>query len=425
MLIVPILAGCIGTDPLPPTNEGEDEPTAVAPSVVIADISPGVNPYHVAFARPHWTHHPSAAVHGFPANATALPLTLNATSYEAARSADDAVWDNFTAMTLYWVPGTNLLLFAHRPWNHLPDGGPSNYHGAMTAYAASVMCSECYVLVFLDFPSLDGKGVRYIAEEMPWVDTVTSTTVPGDPFTEALNAQYAKATRELYRSGRTHFVFAGNSPVAGTTVLPVLPGAPGVPIPYPHFSFPPWVVMVGGAHSECHATELMAGDPPDFVGNFTQPVALAETLDGMAWAAGTSFATPQLAGAFGAILLQARRALPATTGAPGTLWSGPAQTAPHLADGALTTDDILDAMARSARHFATADYEVGCPRAIYPVPASAMPWMEMGWGYIGPEETAAAAAGLLDGTLGDHDGATQTWMRNYRDVRGLPYGPLW
>lgn len=385
-LASPALAGCLAPstddDGLAPLAVPMDE-TPRGPSVVVADIGPGLNPYHVSFRRPTWTEHPSLRIPGFPANATALNLTLG-DDYEASRKADEAVWASYQTGVLYWVPGTNLLLFTNREKPYLPDGNARTFHGTGSADAVNQACPDCYVLGVMDPRSLDGKPLQHVVDNFPWVDFAVSTNVPGDNVAAHLNRGYFRASRAFAESGRLFFGFSGNTAVAAEGFL-VYPGTGA-----PHHN-----VLVGGVHSDCMAHDLLASKPVEFVGNFTQRLAKTKSVDEWVTFSGVSFATPAVAGTFGNALLQLRRALPPTTGEPGTLWSGEPLEGPWLDDGKLTGQDMRHAFTLVASWFPTTGATLPCPWSRTAAPVSATPWIEMGWGYVGPQEAQLAAAILL------------------------------
>lgn len=377
-----------------PAWGGPSTGLSAGPAVaVIADISPGVNPYHEAFRRPTWTAHPATRIPGFPKSASRLDLTLGR-DYAASRDRDAAVWARYRPGTLYWIPRTNLILYTGRTLSSYgggrPDGNPGTFHGTGTAAAASRNCAACYVLVVIDVRNLDGEPIRRIADSWPWVDVVTTTNYTGDLTYASVDAAYPGATKRLTETGRLFVAPTGNTPVTGVT-----------PVPYPAVVLPPWVVAVGGAHSRCHAAEVQAGRPATFAGDFTESFPATESTTGWVAMSGTSFTAPQVAGAFGRALVEVRRLFgPARV--PGALWAGRAGPG-ALRDGRLTADEVYDAFTATARYFQPTEFEPAkCPSPDSsltslpaPVPVSATPWVDLGWGYVGEAEATRAAAVLL------------------------------
>lgn len=414
---VAVFAGCIGTEEAEPSSTSDpavanNSPAVEAPDrAVVVDIGPGTNPYHEAFRRPGWSAPPDAVIDGMP-EPTRLNLTLGE-SYESSRSADEDVWSNYENETLYWVPGTNLLLYTNRPMDWKPDGQRTTFHGAGTTDAVQKVCRDCYVVAYQDTSSIDGEPTEHIANEWSWVDLVTSTNTPGGYGKAQREGSYANATYELYKSGRLQFVASGNNGVAG--------------VPFPHYSLAPWAVTIGGAHSNCNAVEAGAGKPNDFVGNFTQRLAAPHSIERTQILSGTSFSTPQLAGAYAKALVEIRRSLPEDTGEPKTLWSGPAQSGPYLEDGNLTHVELLDAFNHTARYFEPSAYQPceygGLATA---VPASPTPWVEMGWGYVGPQEAEFAADVVLgEAKAPSISPGAEAWMKAQHEARQVPYDTVW
>lgn len=393
LLLAPALAGCVSTSPGVTPGDAPSDAAAPAPRVtaVVADVARGVNPYHEAFRRP-WTDHPSAHVPGFPEDAPRLDLTLG-DDLEASLKADEAAWATVEPGVVYWVPGTNLLLLTTREADWLPTGRglEEDFHSTATAHVVARACPECYVLAVQDPASVDGEPVRFIAERLPWVDFVTSTTYPGgdrDYANAYATRSYSSATRALAETGRLFFGPTGNTPVTAVT-----------PVPYPDVDLPPWVVLVGGAHSECRAGEALAGRPAELVGNFSQTLADSASTDRYFETAGTSFATPQVAGFFGRALVDVRRAVGAGR-EPGALAVGPTASGSPFEDGRLTAEELRETFHATASWFGTTEFAPGCgfpllgpgsPEVSTAVPVTPAPWLDMGWGYVGEAEAALAA----------------------------------
>lgn len=408
LLVSASLAGCALPAELP-----TEPPPETRPGVVVAVIDRGWNPYHETFRREAWTHHPSTAVPLIPSDLPSLNLTLGS-DYEASLQADRATWRKVEGGIVYWVPGTNLLYLAHRiPSDYDHATGPADgLHGVAATAAASQACPECYVLVVWDSLSGDGESIARIADEMLWVDFVAMTSIPDDPTD---TPTLAEATRKLARHGGLFFGASGNEPVYGSAELL-----------YRGYSLPPWVVMVGGAHSECGAVELRAGKPTEFVGNYTQILAEPGSVSGYRAISGTSFSTPQLAAAFGQALLEVRRSL-GYGRAEGALHVGSriAESA-ALEDGSLTGEEVRDAVSRAARYFFPTDYSAcrwSSPTSPgNPVPASPTPWVDMGWGYVGQEEARAAARWVLgQADIEEKPAGARAYMAQFQAARAAVY----
>jgi hypothetical protein len=418
-------AGPLSPDPRPdaPGPSPEQRPTT---GVVIADVSPGTNPYHVAHRRPTWTDPPWLRVPAMP-ELPALRLTFTG-DLEADLAADEEAWAAYEPGVVHWVPGTNLLLLTLEAYPGQPSGhNVRSTHGIATAGAVSEACPGCYVLVVQDWGGIDGQAMQHIADRLPWVDLAVSTSFGFNNVEYAGAAAeegYAAGTRALWDRGGLAFGPTGNGLVT--------PNAQYLgPTFSMHFvSLPPWVVMVGGSESACNAVPPAASKPPEFVSDYTQALPSAGNETSRALVGGTSFSTPKAAGLFGQALSRVRQALPGTV-ADGALWKGEPGPGPWLADGALTNAELREAMAQAAVHFATADYVAppGCPLSPPhrvtidppPAPASATPWTEMGWGHLGPEQAGLAADRILAGAAPARDPATVAWMGALAEARAAAY----
>jgi len=377
-------------------------------TAVVADISPGTNPYHEVFRRPTWTEHPCTVIPGFPCDAPALNLTLG-DDYLADLAADALVWKQYRRGVIYWVPGTNLLLTTMRSWDgfgldvHDGFGGKDVGHGLGTSSAAAVACPGCYVLVIQDSNSIDGVPIQEVADHLPWVDFVVSTNVPGQLGSQqAFLEHYAAATRALADSGRFFFAASGDFVTFATDERV---GPPSI-----EYDAPPWVVMVGGAYEDlapfgftaCHATDAQAGKPADFAGEFLQLAPAVETVAGYTQFGGTSASAPQIAGRF-AHALRGIRQVKGDHRGPGLLWTGVPSPSPALKDGKLTAEELRTAFAGAGRYWHGREIDPACAAwlvfgstsytpAVIPM---GLPWAQMGWGYVGRDEAQNAIAIVL------------------------------
>lgn len=418
---------------------------------VVADISPGTNPYHEAFRRPGWTKHPCKVIPAIPCDLTELDLTLG-DDYAANLAADAGVWASYEPGKVYWVPGTNLLLLTLRSVApvlcpaacnmHDGYGGTDAYHGIATSGAMAMACQDCYVLVIQDAPTADGAAVEHVATELPWVDFVASTTLsgtgnPGGVIDgtlwdwNLLMPSYQQSTRDLSASGRMFFAATGNFAAGGM-----------MPDPIQGYDYPPWVVAVGGmaagnpfpdaVEKTCNAIDVLSGVPAEMLGEFSQNLPLGESIDGYDIKSGTSYSAPQLAARFGQALANVRSEL-GDTRAPGALWAGKATGSGALADGELTAEEMRNAFAATARYVAPTDFNPGCIAELAqrdPVlsvvtpkrPVTATPWVEMGWGYVGAEEAVGAADVILGrSSAGQKPAAAVTFMDGFMAARAAVF----
>ena len=433
--------GCGGGSQRTPTTSLAAAASARA-AAVVADISVGTNPYHEVFRRPAWTEHPCKVIAGFPCDAPALNLTLGG-NYAADLAADSASWASYKPGIVYWVPGTNLLLLTLRSVApvlcsgecDLKDGygGPSASHGIATSGAAAAACADCYVLVIQDAPAADGNAVEYVASQLPWVDFLAGTNLSGagNPFDTSNFAleNYQQPTQHLADSGRLFFAASGDDAVTAS-----YDGAVG-----PGYSLPPWVVTVGGMTAtnpfpdslakDCNAIDVLSGAPAEILGAFSQNLPTPETVDGYKIQRGTSFAAPQMAAYFGQALARVRQRL-GDTRADGALWAGAPQASGWLQDGVLTAVEMRGVFSQAAHYFQPSEFSAACEAEMdqkflamtsIPVsqrPVSATPWVDMGWGYVGPQETALSTAALLGAaTLAPKQDAALAYMDGFMSAR--------
>lgn len=411
---------------LDPVNDSAmpvEEDVASRVAVVVADLGPGANVYHERWQRPDWTEHPSTVIPGFPEDAIALNLTFGA-DYAANLAADQDVWESVVEGQLYWIPGTNLLGYVHRPYSSVDVGhgsGANGFHGAGTTDAVNQACPDCYVLFVQDTRSMDGASVDLLAD-WDWVDIVTSTNTPGPvaygeeyPYVGASPA-YAKATKKLHERGGLFVAGTGNMPVNGIVNA-------AAPFPWYDYCCTPWVVNVGGAVSYCNGAVGLAGKAPEVVGDYTQELTAVETTTGTSWLSGTSFATPQIAGRFGQTLLEIRQSLGDQRG-EGAWWVGEPGPGPYLEDGRITQEEVRAVLQAYGTHYASTDFVVGAggPCNIYAHPVGPVAAADLGWGYIGPEAPADAASVLLGETdAPERDPVTQQVMAAQMEWRRSMY----
>lgn len=362
------------------------------PTAVIADLSTGTNPYHEVFRRPLWTRHPSTVIPGFPADAPALPLSFG-DDLEANLEKDRELWLALQPGVVYWIPGTNLLYARTRYFSDVtpelpgqPTSGQSPYelanHGTLTAGVIAAACPQCYLLIVSDPEGGSAYSLDYAAGHAAWIDVATSTQqlvlstdvdyVPG--IFQQLLGEYAAAARRWTDLGRIFFNASGNNPVTDSINLT------------PDFT------LVGGAYAACRGAELQAGRPAEFVAEYVAEAPASNSTTGFETHSGTSFSAPLAASHFAQALRQVRGVLGDRRSA-GTYWAGPAQSSAPLADGVLDRAELYDSFAQVAELFTAAEFSGPCGNA--GIPVSAMPWLDLGWGYVGSDQAAAAAALIL------------------------------
>lgn len=361
--------------------------------VVVATIDSGINPYHEAFRRPGRTAHPATYLTGFPESARPLDLTFSADSYWDAVQADQEVWSRIQLATTYWVPGTNLFVrdqgdvsFATAGTDEKPILDEVG-HGTNVAGAVNQAFPGATILAV----ESTRNGALEWAASQPWVDVISlSYSGPASgPFAPVSDG--IQAARE---HGKMLVVSAGNNPT-------------------PHVLFrpngPPQAISVGGAHPDDRADAFVTSKGPDVVSNFTlQGLPQAQTLEARGSAVGTSFSAPNVAGTLAHAIERLRRRAGDTNESTrdGLVEVPPAMAqAPYLGDGVLDSGELRSAMNRSARYWSTTGYDPTSPLArpfSAPAPvAPAAPWVQQGWGFVGPsmaDRVAGAAAGEIHPT---------------------------
>lgn len=383
------------------------------PTVVIADVSSGFNPYHEAHRRPGWPH-PCQRVVGLPCSMPTVEITLN-TSFSEARGVDADLWANLEPGLPVWLNGTNIIFEYQRLNGDNPIAFDPGFHGTATVGAVNDACPECYTFAYQDQQSLDGEPVRTLAA-YPWVDFVVSTNWPGNldrTVGHLLEGPYADATRSLYEAGGIFFGAAGNHPVTG--LMDVM-----LPFPYNPIMWPPWVAMVSGHLDDCGSRVLYSGQLTEFTAQFEQDLPRSETISGRGMVAGTSFSAPRAAGLWGEVLRQVYIAHPPT--GSGALWEG--EPGPGLlADGELNQAELREVMAAAATLYDVGDYQAGCGAGYGSgrPQTTPGPW-ESGWGNMDDFAVAIAIDYLVKGTALPEKAANhQASMEAFRDSRAAMY----
>lgn len=219
--------------PTPADTAAEAAPSRRAqPNAVIALIDTGINPYHRVFRdhSPRAYRHPSTYVPGFPKQAEALTLSLDAPNYRSAIRRDCELWEKVEWGKLYWVPGTRIvggISFERYGLNDKPPAkceNGSNFehvnvldgagHGTMVASRAAGRgygaCQECLIVSVQGFNSdvLDWTGAN-----SRWIDLQSNSWGPVLPLWEPTSAQKypwvgsPELVRSIERAARRHRAF--------------------------------------------------------------------------------------------------------------------------------------------------------------------------------------------------------------------------
>ena len=352
--------------PAAPATSQVTEP--IPPQAVVALIDTGINPYSAAFRDPSplAQQHPSTYISGYPADALALPITLDV-PYEQAFEADRAMWESVRGSRLYWIPGTRIIgaisfggggtncpsTSEVPPVNALQAGCDDfrilddHGHGSMTASrAAGAPRSLDSAARIVMIEGLGARGVRWAADA-GWIDVQSNSWL--DLVPPPLSNQSANGTSRsfAYAAGKMLTLAASGN---GTAYLM------GV-APHPTYALStaaPGVVLVGG-HDNGRMT-LWSGSPPHVVADayagFTAIRGSTEEMRPDPIACCTSAASPYAAGGAVAIIHEARRILgdPLTGTREGVVAQGPAGLVPTgpLADGVFTLAELKDVFFHTA-----------------------------------------------------------------------------
>ena len=363
--------------------------TAAAPSspagdaTVIAVIDSGFSPYHQDFLASHLP--PDAAglplkkaphtwLPGFPKPSTfesydPLKLTLNGedgTPMAKLHAADEKQWatvQESSAKKVHyrWIPGTKVvgaLTFGTEDGDHPVDDAMHRVYGdkgtiygtggtehGMGSASVSVgnrfgSCPQC-LLVFIQYTSQDSaERALTWAMKQPWIDAVTNSYGMSTGYAvrdRIYNGTDIATERAASERGQTVFFSAGNGlenafTVPNSTLLSSQEG-------------PDWVVTVG-ATSPGGKDYTGTGKPADVAGigtSYPSSYGSTHVSNGKSFS-GTSNATPQVAGTYGAALWQLRRALPGASKlqARGVIARGKAVRCKgcELGDGVLTAAEL-------------------------------------------------------------------------------------
>lgn len=436
---LPIPSGLPFTPILPfplPNGDTPDEP-----SVVVAVVDTGINPYHDEFSQGTFpgtadlTAHPSTYVDEYPAGVGALDLTLDAATYEDAVAADQATWEGVAPGTLHWIPGTKIIgaYCGGDPANSAISSVPhcildddevdededplaSDGHGTLSAGVAvgntTGSCARCLLVV------VEGSGGLNWALSQPWIDIVTNSWgtrgnigVPGlgvahvDPLGAFGGGRTAKNTRAAVTRGQTVLFAAGNGfENAFITPEPTLES---------ETAGPDWVVTVGAIfkfedeenpNCDCPEDEgsiIGSGKPVDVSSYGLGPIPgpQNETISGLEDHSGTSAASPIVAGVMADVLLHARVLLGDSVGGSRDGIVADGSGSGFLADGGLTRAELEAVVKNTAEHTSSVwlSFPLTVPTTLVPEEAAWSQWAIEGWGVVA-SRTGESAKEALDGT---------------------------
>lgn len=446
------LAGVLAALLVTPAGAAAPPPTAV-----VGVIDTGINPYHAAFRdrSPQAQKHPSTYLPGYPKNAVALRITLDAKDYWTAVLADcERVWKTVQPGQLYWFPGTKIVgavsFMPSRALNcntHQPVGLilDSNGHGTMTASRAAGTgygaCPACRVVaVQFSASALEAteavNSVKWTTANAGWIDAQSNSWMPFLPGWVPTDAgdQLFVATPPLVRaveaSGQAHLSFWASGNGAGYRA-----GGLGHPTPIAP-TLTPSVLAVGGHDSG--QVNTWPGFPAHVVSDSCSSWAAAvrsTTEWGDTIGGGTSAATPFAAGGAGVILTEARRLLRdsrtgvrngvVASGRKGLVKSGP------LADGSFTVAEWREVLLKTATPRPTRQREDGPPCGVGPYGPTPVQWssvppdypeyLHIGYGAVDRPALALATSVLRGSTPLPNRADTDQYFGYDRQVREAAY----
>ena len=298
---------------------GGSDPVQAPPMATVAHIDTGINPYHEAFrddSELAYTH-PSEYIDGFPEDAEALNLSLDADTYEDARERDADVWSNVTDGELYWIPGTRIVGAIS-----LDDGGTregrnetkildDHGHGTMTASRA--VGERTSLAPDARLVSIEGLGAEQVrwAADAGWIDVQTNSWI--DVVPPPANQQQDEIPEAGTGSTSEAFAHAADEMVTLAASGNGLAYQAGfAPTPTFTLATAPDGVLLVGAHDNGHVTPW-SGSPPHVVADGFRPLAAVfDSMDAVephAYACCTSASAPYAAGGVASLVSQARAAL--------------------------------------------------------------------------------------------------------------------
>lgn len=367
LLLTAALGGCLGDDAsdtaIEPATQGGGQAGGTPPTV-IAVIDSGINPYHAYLqGGPSPDQVPAIADQARP-----IELALDAGSYDQAVAADEAAWQGIQAGELVWFPGTRVAGVSLAPEHADSVPGPildDDGHGTVVGHTAIEAAPHAVLLmVEIDDDEQLVDAMAWLSGK-DWVDVVSVSWGNNPPeYAEGeVLMGLPEAYRQAHASGKLILNAAGNLPV------PHLHGE--------HHA-PPFIVAVGGAQNHTHGESVLASKLPDVVSDFQTPgrATHASTTETRT-AAGTSLATPRVAGTVAEALWLVRDA-------------GQDATPAELRAALNQTAVLWEATGYQADPPEQPDDLVGASTPVLAPPA------QMGWGYVGPG-IAPAMAGVLLG----------------------------
>jgi subtilisin family serine protease len=430
-----------------------------APTAVVAVVDTGIDPYHAAFRdrSPRAQRYPGTYLPGYPKNAVALRLTLDAKDYWSAVRRDcERVWSKVRPGQLYWFPGTKIVGAVSFDLTKTgadcdadePRGMPvldDHWHGTMTASRAAGArhgaCPACRV-VSVQFQTGYGianatdattsavSAVSWAGRNSTWIDAQSNSWGPL-PAYDATGAgglffDSRETVRAAEESAQRHLAFWSSGNGAGG-----IGGALGMPtVLNPHMT--PSVIRVGG-HDSGYVTTWPGWTPHVVADACDSWAAQAMTTSGYGErvGGGTSAAAPYAAGGAAAALIEARRLTgDVRTGVRGgAVARGRRTRTGPLADGVLTLAEWREVALKTASPRPVEQPEDGpsclgadplygpLPVRWADVPAGAPEHVLIGYGALDRRAVALAKRVLAGGAALPDRAAADTYFAADRQAR--------
>lgn len=326
---------------------------------VVGVADSGVNPYHLEFSATtypdpdvlaltaNFTRHPSEYLAGYPANSTALPLTLGAGYFPAK---DKAAFAAVEQGKMYWIPGTKIIGAIDADNNAasnaaadatpiLDDDGHGTGSSSVSTGNRYGYCPTC-LLFFVE--GLDES----IATALPFVDITSHSFgyTGGLPIGPVLGPN--EGTKVAAERGQIVLFAAGNG-IGNAFDVPIATYGSDQ-------TGASWNITVGAIRRDNQRAIVGDGIPVDISawGDGNLPSACRTGTVGQCAFGGTSAATPYTAGIFGTVLTGVRQAIgdPRVGQRPGQVVAEGAAVADsiYLSDGKLTRTELREAVLKTA-----------------------------------------------------------------------------
>jgi hypothetical protein len=376
------------------TKEKNGPPSkTLKPHVVVALIDSGLNPYHILHRRANLTEHPSTFVPNYPKEAVPINITFDGKYHGTLPTAEttDACWKEVKHGVLYYIPSTNIIGAISFELGHVAvplleeecetSVIDETYHGAGTAGIIAQICPDAFIVMVQcgDFR----KSIEWAANQS-WIDVISISQIYyGDSNVSKVDLPTSKdvctSISTARANGKLIIAGAGNRPYPSYLLLPA--GHPDV-------------ISVGGAVNETKGEATIASKMPDFVSQFVSDrVATCDSADGYEAASGTSLSAPYASATVSFIILKLREALNDTGQHKkfGLVYGNASSY--YFSDGMLTNLELRDVLNKSAIYWNITDYgvlgNINPDDLLFVLAISApilpAPFLQMGWGYIGPE----------------------------------------